>query len=109
MCRYPACHDEQASRIKARVQAARTQSKLVSKTNSEQHADVVKLGAETAWGGREDLDGGGDQVADDAGAGLVGAEPHRGDAGAGVEREIGGHLLPRFPLRRREPETDGEG
>jgi len=55
------------------------------------------------------LDGGGDQVADDAGAGLVGAEPHRGDAGAGVEREIGGHLLPRFPLRRREPETDGEG
>ena len=99
MCRYPACHDEQASRIKARVQAARTQSKLVSKTNSEQHADV----------GREDLDGGGDQVADDAGAGLVGAEPHRGDAGAGVEREIGGHLLPRFPLRRRKPETDGEG
>ena len=59
--------------------------------------------------GREDLDGGGDRVADDAGAGLVGAEPHRGDAGAGVEREIGGHLLPRFPLRRREPETDGEG
>lgn len=45
-------------------------------------------------GGREDLDGGGDRVADDAGAGLVGAEPHRRDASAGVEREIGGHLLP---------------
>lgn len=42
----------------------------------------------------EDLDGGGDCVGDDAGAGLVGAEPYRGDASPGVEREIGGHLLP---------------
>jgi hypothetical protein len=37
------------------------------------------------------LDGGVDGVADDAGIGLPGAEPDRGDLGAGVEHEVPRH------------------
>ena len=37
------------------------------------------------------LDGGVDGVADDAGVGLPGAEPDRGDLGAGVEHEVPRH------------------
>ena len=37
------------------------------------------------------LDGGVDGVADDAGVGLPGAEPDRGDLGASVEHEVPRH------------------
>jgi hypothetical protein len=40
-----------------------------------------------------DLDGGVDGVADDAGVGLPGAEPNRGDLGAGVQHNrVSRHL-----------------
>lgn len=49
-----------------------------------------------------DLDSGVDGVADDAGAGLPGAEPHRGDLGASVE-----HEMRRHPSRELGPINEG--
>ena len=57
---------------------------------------VQRLERSGGQGGRNgscaDLDGGVHGVADDAGTGLPGAEPHRGDLGAGVEHEMPRHL-----------------
>lgn len=57
-----------------------------------------------------DLDSGVDGVADDARVGLPGAEPHRGDLGAGVEHEMLRHLrpplLPPHSLTRRHAEIE---
>ena len=49
------------------------------------------LGRRTEANARAYLDGGVDGVADDAGVGLPGAEPDRGDLGAGVEHEVPRH------------------
>jgi len=58
------------------------------------------LGRRMEANARAYLDGGVDGVADDAGVGLPGAEPDRGDLGAGVEDEVAGHTLAiRLPLR----------
>jgi hypothetical protein len=75
MCRYPACHSNSASKLRTIYAYG------YGRTSKQQ------VFRET------DLDGGGDHVGDDAGAGLVGAEAHRGDACSGVEREVGGHVL----------------
>lgn len=50
-----------------------------------------------------DLDSGVDGVADDAGVGLPGAEPDRGDLGAGVQYEVPRHrrLSLSLPLTAR--------
>lgn len=49
-----------------------------------------ELGKERTERGGRYLDGGAEHVGDDPRGGLVGAEAHGGDTGAGVEREMGG-------------------